>query len=211
MRELRLLHFSDLHLGVEGYGRLDPKTGLSTRLLDCLSALDTVVDDAIASRVDLVLFTGDAYKNRDPSPTHQRELAKRIGRLVQAGIPMYLLVGNHDLPNSANRAHAVEIFDTLKLPNVYVVARGGLITIETPSGPAQVFGVPWVFRSSVYKAEDDRELSIEEVNRRIRQLIFEGVGTASERVRRDIPAILAVHGHVDGAMIGAESLTMLGQ
>jgi exonuclease SbcD len=37
---MRILHFSDLHIGVENYGRVDPHTGLSTRLLDFLAALD---------------------------------------------------------------------------------------------------------------------------------------------------------------------------
>ena len=31
---IKILHFSDLHLGVESYGRLDPATGLSSRLAD---------------------------------------------------------------------------------------------------------------------------------------------------------------------------------
>ena len=35
---MKILHFADLHLGVETYGRLDPESGLSTRLLDFLAA-----------------------------------------------------------------------------------------------------------------------------------------------------------------------------
>jgi exonuclease SbcD len=45
---MKILHFADLHLGVETYGRLD-QDGLSTRLKDFLSALDQVVDFAIDS------------------------------------------------------------------------------------------------------------------------------------------------------------------
>jgi len=53
---MRILHFADLHLGVETYGKTDPRTGLSTRLLDFLRALDELVEYAVAERVDLVLF-----------------------------------------------------------------------------------------------------------------------------------------------------------
>ena len=42
MPKVRVLHFSDLHIGVENYGRPDPETGLSTRLGDFLDALDEV-------------------------------------------------------------------------------------------------------------------------------------------------------------------------
>ena len=101
---MKILHFADLHLGVESYGRIDPETGLSSRFLDFLSALDKLVDYALENEVDLVLFCGDAYKTRDPSPTQQREFAKRINRLSTIGITVFLLIGNHDLPNAIGRA-----------------------------------------------------------------------------------------------------------
>ena len=75
---MRILHFAEVHIGVENYGRTDPDTGLSTRLGDFLQTLDELVEYAIDTRVDLALFCGDAYKNRDPNQTHQREFAKRI-------------------------------------------------------------------------------------------------------------------------------------
>jgi len=31
---VKLLHFADLHLGVENYGRVNPRTGLNTRFED---------------------------------------------------------------------------------------------------------------------------------------------------------------------------------
>ncbi len=110
---IRILHFADLHLGVETYGRPDPTTGLSTRLLDFLRAFDELVDFAIGEQVDLVLFGGDAYKSREPSQTHQREFAKRIRRLVDAVIPVRLLVGKEDLPAAVSRATTLDIFDPL--------------------------------------------------------------------------------------------------
>ena len=88
---MRILHFSDLHIGVENYGRIDPETGLSTRLGDFLDSLDQVVEFALNEGVDLVLLAGDAYKGRDPTQTHQREFAKRLNRLSQAGIPLSLI------------------------------------------------------------------------------------------------------------------------
>ena len=68
---MRVLHFSDLHIGVENYGRTDPETGLSTRLGDFLDSFDQVVEFALNESVDLVLLAGDAYKGRDPTQTHQ--------------------------------------------------------------------------------------------------------------------------------------------
>ena len=115
---MKILHFADLHLGVENYSHTDPVTGLSSRLQDFLKTLDELVDYAIEQRVDLVLFCGDAYKSREPSQTQQREFAKRLKRLSTSGIPIFLLIGNHDLPNAIGRATSTEIFDTLAVDNV---------------------------------------------------------------------------------------------
>src|SRR5512137_2618895 len=114
---MKIIHFADLHLGVETFGHINPETGLSSRLEDYLKALDRVVDYAMERSVDLVLFCGDAYKSREPSQTQQREFAKRIKRLSAGGIPLFLLIGNHDLPNAIGRATTIEIFDTLSVPN----------------------------------------------------------------------------------------------
>lgn len=40
---IRLVHFADLHVGMENYGKLDPATGTSSRVRDFLDRLDEVV------------------------------------------------------------------------------------------------------------------------------------------------------------------------
>ena len=75
MPTLRILHLADIHLGMENYGRVDPVTGLSSRLGDFLRSLDQALDWALDNDVHLVLIAGDIFKNRDPTPTIQREFA----------------------------------------------------------------------------------------------------------------------------------------
>ena len=48
---IRILHFADLHLGVENYSRIHPATGLSTCFDDFLAALDEVVEFASENKV----------------------------------------------------------------------------------------------------------------------------------------------------------------
>lgn len=208
---MRILHFSDLHIGVENYGRVDPATGLSTRLGDFLASLDQVVQFARANNVDLVLLAGDAYKGRDPSQTHQRELARRLLSLTETGIPVFLLVGNHDLPNATSRATAVDIFSTLRVPNVWIGDSLQTYTVVTRSGPLQIVAVPWPRRGGILSREDSRGLSIDEVRQQI-----EGRMTAAieERVRNldpSVPAILTAHATISGATVGTERSMMLGQ
>ena len=118
---LKILHFADAHIDMANYGRHDPESGLPLRVLDYLKSLDQIIDTAINERVDLVLFAGDTYKDRNPAPTYQREWGLRMMRLSRAGIPALLLVGNHDLSPAHGRAHALDAFATLEVPNVHVL------------------------------------------------------------------------------------------
>src|SRR4051794_12688068 len=135
---IRVMHFADTHFGVENYGRLDPATGLNTRLLDFKRSLNKAIDIALERGIDLAVFAGDAYKSRDPSQTHQREFAECIGRLTQRGVSVVMLTGNHDVPNVRGRAHAMEIWRTLGIERVHIVSKPDLVVLETAAGPVQI-------------------------------------------------------------------------
>ena len=208
---MKLLHFSDLHIGVENYGRADPETGLSTRLLDFLAAFDELVDFAVENRVDAVLFAGDAYKSRDPSQTHQREFARRIARLASEGIPVYLVTGNHDLPAVAGRASAVEIFPTLAVERVFVVDRISTTVVPTRAGPLQVVGLPWVRRSTFLTRDDTRNLTLDEITQRLQERLTNALTWELQALDPGIPAVLVGHVTVGGATTGTERSMMLGR
>ena len=207
---MRVLHFSDLHIGVENYGRVDPATGFSTRLNDFLGSLDEVVEYALANSVDLVLLAGDAYKGRDPSQTHQREFARRLMRLSAAGVPTFLVVGNHDLPNAVSRATAVEIFPTLGAPQIYVGSSLDTYTVPTKSGPLQLLAVPWPRRSGILSREETRGLNAEQVREEIQDRMTAAILDRCRRLDPDVPAILAGHVTINNATVGTERSMMLG-
>lgn len=208
---MKILHFADLHLGVESYGRVDPATGISSRLLDFLNALDQVVDYALENRVDLVLFCGDAYKSREPSQTHQREFAKRINRLSTSGIPIFLLVGNHDLPNAIGKATTTEIFDTLAVKNVYVSNRPDIYRIPTKSGAIQIASLPWLRRSALLSKEETKNLDFDQINQKLQQVLTNIIAAHAAKLDPGLPSILAAHVWVAGAQIGSERLMTIGQ
>jgi len=208
---LKILHFADLHLGVESYGRIEPSTGLSTRLLDFLSSLDKVVDYALKNKVDLVLFCGDAYKTREPTQTQQREFARRINRLSTNDIPTFLLVGNHDLPNAIGRATTSEIFDTRAVKNVYVSNRPDIYRIPTPSGTVQIASLPWLRRSALLSREESRNFDFDQIKERLQQTLTRTIELNASKLDPSLPSILAAHVWVAGARIGSEKQMTIGQ
>ena len=208
---MKITHFADLHLGVENYGRIDPATGLSSRLNDFLLAFDQLVDYALENRVDLVLFCGDAYKTREPTQTQQREFAKRINRLSSNDIPVFLLTGNHDMPNAIGRATATEIFDTLAVKNVYVANRPDVHIIETASGAVQIVSLPWLRRSALLSRDDTRNLNLEQISQKLQETLTNIIDNMTAKLNPSLPAVLAAHVWVTGARVGSESLMSIGQ
>ncbi len=208
---MKLLHFADAHIDMANYGRHDPETGLPLRVLDFLKSLDTIVDAAIAERVDLVIFAGDAYKDRSPAPTFQREWGKRIMRLSQAKIPTLLLIGNHDLSPAIGRAHAIQEFDTLQVPFIKVLDKPQFLTPgDLWDVPVQVIAMPWITRSGLManlemSAAEPSEI-FSSLETRISSLIEEYISEAD----KSLPLILTAHASVEGATFGLERMVMLG-
>src|SRR5258708_2952062 len=208
---LRIAHLADTHIGMENYGRINPETGLNQRLHDFLNSLDQAIDGAIEAKVDLVVFAGDIYKTRDPTPTHQREFARRIFRLSSAGIKVVLVAGNHDIPLSAGRATSVDIFKALEVPSVTVARTLGTHVIETTkAGPVQVVAFPWAIRSLVLAQPEFKNHSIAELNQAMIDLTRHKLHMEAEQLDPNLPAIVVGHAHLFGARIGAERLLTMG-
>lgn len=206
-----ILHFADAHIDMANYGRRDPQTGLPVRVTDYLKSLDIIIDTAINRKVDLVLFAGDAYKDRNPAPTYQREWGRRIIRLSKAGIPTILLIGNHDLSPALGRAHAVEEFATLEVPHVHVVDRPSFLAPEDLEGVSlQIMALPWVSRSGLVAHMDIHANDSGQISEQLERRLTELVQTWFERTYPDVPIVLAAHASVQGAKFGVERTVMLG-
>jgi len=206
---MKILHFADAHIDMANYGRHDPESGLPLRVLDFLKSLDTIVDTAISQEVDMVIFAGDAYKDRSPAPTFQREWGKRIMQLSQAKIPTLLLVGNHDISPAAGRAHALQEFKTLQVPFVRVIDQPCFLGPDELWGvPLQVIGMPWIPRSGLMAATG--ETSSTDAYSRIEGNIGELIEGWISEADASLPIVLTAHASIEGAKFGGERLVMLG-
>ena len=209
---LRILHFADLHLGVENYGRLDPATGLHSRVADFAACLRFTFDAAIEQRADLVLFAGDAYKTCDPSPTFQREFAAQLQRLQQENIPVVLLVGNHDIPAAFGRATSLDIFAALRLDNTFVIRRPEMLRIDTASGPVQIAGLPWPTRHWLRTRDEYSDLDHEQLNEKIAEICDEQIDSFARDLDPALPALLTAHITAAEAIFsGSERTAVIGQ
>ena len=151
---IRVLHFAALHLGAQAYGKPDAVTGLHSRVQDSLQRMDEMIDFAEAEAVDVVVFAGDAFHSRRPSPTLQRAFAQRILRLSRLA-PTLLLVGAGDRAAQQSKAATIEIYHTLQLPNIWVARAFDLRRIQTKRGDLLLAAAPFISRAELQTEPPD--------------------------------------------------------
>lgn len=205
MDSVRLLHFADLHLGVQSGGRLDPATGLNQRIVDVCDRLDEVCAVAETEGIHAVLFAGDAFNNQHPNPTLQSLFASRVKRLARSGAGVFLLIGNHDLPKMASLAHPFSIYEALEVEGVVVGDRASVYRLPlregSPASHLQVAALPH-FSSQQVIARYGPDVDIDEqVARTVRQL--------GSEVDPALPSVFVGHCHVNQAEVG-EGQTFFG-
>jgi exonuclease SbcD len=224
---VKLLHTADIHLGVKTYGRRDPETGLNTRLLDVRRSFESLVQRALDDEVDAFLFCGDAYHTADPTPTQQKLFAECLQPLADAGIPMIMIVGNHDHPVTYGRASSLDIFEFVD-GDVYCFRRppSSVQVVDTESGPLQLIPLPWPIRSQILTKEEYRSMTPEELRQFIEETYVDYVRRRTEEIRDeavieradgtevqlspDVPTVLAGHVTVQGAeLAGSERTTVI--
>ena len=132
-----------------------------------------------------------------------------VRKLTDAGVPVVILVGNHDLPNTVGKAHAVEIFATLGLPGVTVIGQPGLHLLDTAVGRVQVVGLPYITRSFLLSREEYKDQPIEDINRLLVEKAEEILRQLATQVDATLPAILTVHGSVASAVLSSEQSIMM--
>jgi DNA repair protein SbcD/Mre11 len=195
----KVLHFADLHLGIEAHGRPDPATGINQRVLDVAARLDEIVEHALAREVDLVLFAGDAFKNATPHPTLQKMLAERVRRLTKAGVRVFLLAGNHDLPRMAANVTAFSVYSALEAENVWIAERAGVYRIPLRDGKAiQVAAIPhfWPRAIAEQLREDGKEFDPDLISH---QVVARTVRDLAAEIDPSLPAVLTAHLEIKGA------------
>jgi len=64
---MKIVHFSDTHLGYSDYGRFDSESGINKRENDVYDVFKEIVDYIIKTKPDLVIHAGDLFDSIRPS------------------------------------------------------------------------------------------------------------------------------------------------
>lgn len=138
---MRLVHFSDLHLGFRQYQRQTP-TGINQREADIAAAFRKAIDKTIELQPDLVLIGGDVFHNVRPTNPAILHAYKQFSRLVEMlpDCDIVMIAGNHDIPRTSETGCILALFQTLGIHVVInepkrITLRGGdLSVLAVPDG-----------------------------------------------------------------------------
>lgn len=109
----KIAYFTDIHWGA--------KNNLVLHNQDCLEFIEWFVVQVKASKVDSIGFLGDWFENRNAINIETSEYSYRALKILnEIGIPIYFVVGNHDLYRRNTRdVHSVNMFNEFK--NIVVI------------------------------------------------------------------------------------------
>ncbi len=174
----RVLLVADTHLGFDLPFR--PRVERRRRGPDFFANLDRALEAALAGQVDLVVHGGDLfYRSKVPAALIEMAMAPLV-RVADAGIPVYLVPGNHErsrIPLHLWAAH----------PNLHIFDRPRTFLLSTPGGTLALSGFPFA--------------------RRVRDA-FAGLvrQTRHDEARADAH-LLCFHQTVEGAQVGPGNYT----
>jgi exonuclease SbcD len=137
---MRLVHFSDLHLGFRQFAR-QTAAGGNQREADVADSCARAIGQVIACAPDVVLVGGDVFHSVRPPNSAIVDAFRQFGRL-RAALPDALIVmiaGNHDVPRAADAGCILQLFTEL---GVRVVYRGPE-RIDDPRRDLSVLAVPY--------------------------------------------------------------------
>jgi DNA repair protein SbcD/Mre11 len=111
----RILALGDIHLGTRCSGLPDKlqELGVDPNDLTPAAALAASVNMAIENKVDAVLFAGDVVESTNARFEAMVPFEENVRRLLEAGIQVIAVAGNHDVEALPRLAGLIEGFDLL--------------------------------------------------------------------------------------------------
>ena len=114
---MRILHFSDTHLGFNDLDVLNDDN-INQREADFYDAFSQVVEQIKEIKPDFVLHTGDLFHRSHPSNRAITFALEQFKIIEELGIPFILIAGNHSTPRTNLSSPILKIFENFK--NIYL-------------------------------------------------------------------------------------------
>ncbi len=110
---MKIVHMADSHLGFSAYGRVD-RWGRNQREELIYQGFGKTVERIIELAPDAVVHAGDVFHHVRPRIRPLYVFKQNLEKLVDAGIPVIIISGNHDAPKSYAALSPFTLFEGLE-------------------------------------------------------------------------------------------------
>ncbi len=198
----RIIAIADVHEGINFGIHVDPESGLDARALDIHHNLVLAAKNAIKSGADLFIVLGDLFERVHVSPTVREYIRQDvIEPLESAGIPVWILAGNHDQPSNFSRGTSID--DFRGYPNVTVYRRPTVETVDMGGKCVGFIILPYLhprqIAGMIYETMG-REVPQEQILHVGQEMLGEWIRRRAEELRTDCKILLG-HYYVEGAKL----------
>ncbi|MEE8199421.1 MAG: metallophosphoesterase [Thermoplasmata archaeon] len=197
-----LVAVSDVHEGVNFPYRLDPETGVSARALDLHRNFVRSAQYAIAQKADVFVVTGDLFDRTHVSPTFREQVRRDvIEPLGEAGIPTWLIAGNHDQPRMWARGTSLE--DFRGYPHVEVFREPAVREVTVEGETVTALLLPYLHPEQILDRVRERlgeDVPREQIFELGRRMLEEWMRRRTDEAR-GAHILLFGHYYVDGAQV----------
>jgi len=148
---MRFVHIGDSHLGLSQFSRLDGDGGnLRERLVydHFLAGIDAIIGE----RPDALVHAGDLFHSVRPRTRAYTTALEAISRLGDAGIPLVVIAGNHDMRKSRYTTSPFEVLEYHSAP-VHAAYGSGYQPVDL--GDTRFHLIPNLLQPDQYRVEFD--------------------------------------------------------
>jgi DNA repair protein SbcD/Mre11 len=149
---MRFVHIGDSHLGLSQFDRLaDDGVNLRERLIytNFLDGIDAIVK----VRPDAVVHAGDLFHSVRPKTLAYTTALEALTRLGDAGIPLLIIAGNHDMKKSRYTTSPFEVLEYHSAP-IHAGYRYRYEPVDL--GDVRFHLIPNLLQPGQYREEFDR-------------------------------------------------------
>jgi len=190
-------HITDIHLG--SYQGNVEAGGLNSRFLDFVKTYNESIEYTVKQECDFCLITGDIFKHKDPQPIEVNAFVSGLKRLLDAKIPVYIVLGNHDLFLSKKLRNSISFLEELKLDNVHISSEPEMIYFKTKAGDRLCI------QTMPYQHKD---LLGMKSHTEVVEYMTQKINDMYNNKEKGVPCIFAGHFSITDAKIGAEQQTV---
>ncbi|HOV81351.1 MAG TPA: DNA repair exonuclease [Methanothrix sp.] len=148
---MKIVHLADSHLGFSSYSRLDDRG--RNRIEEMVySGFEQAIEKIVSLRPDVVVHAGDVFHHVHPKIRPMVVFQRGLFRLMDEGIPVIIISGNHDAPKSYSLTSPFRLFEGLK--DVHIAQRYQYEGVDV--GDHRFHCIPFCIEPQDYIAEFEK-------------------------------------------------------